>query len=560
MADDPAIEIRDLSYWYPGSATPALDGVDLEVGRGELVLLVGESGSGKSTLLRALNGLVPSYHGGRIRGLVRVDGVVVRGTPVGELARHVGLVFQDPERQLVMSRVDNEVAFGLENLAVPAGEIPGRVREALASTGLSGREGSSVLELSAGQQQRLALASVLATDPAVLALDEPTSQLDPEAAEDFLGRLDRERGRRRATVVLAEHRLDRWLPLADRVVVLKDGRVAYDGPPQGFADGRWEGATEAVLPVLAATFRCAGPAPLDPAAAHRMAAGLLALGRLRLEPRAAAKAGEALVRSVGVSYAYPDGAEVLRGVDLELRSGEVLALMGPNGAGKSTLARHLNGLLRPSAGRVEVLGLDAAGRPVAELTREVALLTQNPGDYLFERTVGDELRLTATFRGLPGGAAATEVARVAAELGLEGHLRAFSWDLSAGQRQRVALGALLVGAPRVLVLDEPTRGMDGGHRASLSALLRRNASSGKAVMVITHDVELAGLAADRWAVMEGGRVVCIGGPAEVFRAKPMYAPVLWQATEGLMTSAPRPALGPDEVAVLAAAAAGGGPR
>ena len=552
-ADAPAVEVRGLSYWYPGANVPALDGVDLTVRRGELVLLVGRSGTGKSTLLCALDGLVPSYYGGRIRGSVTVDDVVTRGRPVGELARHVGLVFQDPELQMVMSRVDNEVAFGLESLAFPPEGIRSRVTDALSAVGLKGKETAFVSELSAGQAQRLALASVLATEPPVLALDEPTSQLDPEAADDFLARLDRERRARGVAVVLAEHRLDRCLPIADRVVVLERGRVAFDGTPQGFADGRWEGASEAVLPVLSAAFRDGAPSPLTKDAARALAAGLASKGRLRVVPRASPAPGDVLVGCRGLRFSYPDGEEVLRGVDLALRSGEVLALMGPNGAGKSTLARHLNGLLRPSTGRVEVLGQDAAGRAVSQLARDVALLTQNPGDYLFERTVAAELALTAHLRGLEGDAASAEVGAVAEELGLAEHLGAFSWDLSAGQRQRVALGALLVGAPRVLVLDEPTRGMDGGHRASLGALLRRKAASGGAVMVVTHDAELAALSADRWAVMEGGRVAADGGPAEVFGARPQYAPVLWQATAGV--PGPRPALCPPELRIT-----GGAPR
>ncbi len=548
MTDETAVSVRGLTYAYPGSTAPALAGVDLDVRRGELVLLVGESGSGKSTLLRALDGLVPYYYGGTIRGSVTVDGLDVGGRSVGEMARHVGLVFQDPDRQLVMSRVDNEVAFGLESLGVAPDDIGARVGSALRSVGLDGRGGDFTSELSAGQAQRLALASVLATGPAVLALDEPLSQLDPEAAVSFLGLLEREREARDVAVVMAEHRVGLCLPHADRVVVLREGRLAFDGTARAFADGAWDGDGASVLPPLSQAFRGAPPVPLDAASARERASALAREGRLSVRPRAKAAAGDVLVRCSGVRFAYDGATEVLRGVDLELRAGEVLALVGPNGAGKSTLARHLNGLLRPSAGRLEVMGADAAGRTVAQLARDVALLLQNPGDYLFERTVEHELRLSARLRGLSGAAARAEVARVSGELGLEPHMGTFSWDLSAGQRQRVALGALLVGAPRVLVLDEPTRGMDVAHRAALAAILRREAASAfKSVLLVTHDVELAGMAADRWAVMEDGRVVAEGGPSEVFRDRPVHAPVLWRATEGLLS--PRGALCPSEVVV-----------
>jgi energy-coupling factor transporter ATP-binding protein EcfA2 len=548
------VRVEGLTYWYPGSRTPALEGVDLDLRRGELVLLVGASGSGKSTLLRALDGLVPSYYGGRIRGRVRIDGVDIAGRPVGEVARRVGLVFQDPDRQLVMSRVDNEVAFGLESLGVPSQEIGPRVARALRDVGLGERGGDMVTELSAGQAQRLALASVLATEPGVLALDEPTSQLDPAAAERFLELVVQERDRRDVAIIMAEHRIGRCLPFADRVVVLADGRVAFDGDPASFAGGGWEGASDDVLPPLSQAFRAAPPVPVDAASARARAVALAAEGRLAMAPRAVPAPGEVVVACSGVRFSYDGGGEVLRGVDLELRAGEVLALVGPNGAGKSTLARHLNGLLRPSAGRVEVLRADAASRTVAELTRDVAVLVQNPGDFLFERTVENELRLSARLRGLAPGPSATEVARVSDELGLGPHMDAFSWDLSAGQRQRVALGALLVGAPRVLVLDEPTRGMDIGHRRSLATILRGEAARGRAVMVITHDAELAGLAADRWTVMEEGRVVVAGGAEDVLTARPEHAPAVWRATHRL--GATRGALCASEMRVLAVAKGG----
>jgi energy-coupling factor transport system ATP-binding protein len=534
-AEDVVVRTRGLTYYYPESARPALRGIDLEVGRGEFVLLVGASGSGKSTLLRALNGLVPRYHGGHFRGTVEVAGLRAGAHPIAELATKVGLVFQDPERQAVMSRVDNEVAFGLECLGTPTDEISGRVADALDAVGLSDMAEDMVSELSSGQAQRLALASVLAMEPEVLALDEPTSQLDPEAAEEFLGHLDRERRSRGATVVMAEHRLERSFPFADRVVALDGGRIAFDGSPEEFLQGGWEGAKELSLTAIADPLTDRQPADDEVEDAPRT-----------------------VIECKGVRFSYEAGKEVLRGADLELNPGEVLALVGPNGSGKTTLARHLNGLLRPSEGRIRVAGVDSSARTVAELAKEVALLTQNPGDYLFERTVRAELRLTAEYRGLEGAEASREIQVVVQELGLEGFLDRFSWDLSAGQRQRVALGALLVGAPRVIILDEPTRGMDAAHKAGLAALARRQAAEGKAVMIITHDMEFATRAADRFAVMEDGRIVVTGPPEDVFAERPTYRPALWGATEPLeLPSEPR-SLASRRVSPARAAVRGGG--
>lgn len=557
MADPPIISVRGLTYWYPETTRPALEDVDLEVPRGQFVLVVGESGSGKSTLLRALNGLVPRYHGGRYAGSVEVAGLQVGRRPVSELASRVGLVFQDPERQAVMSRVDNEVAFGLESLGIPAPDIPGRVDGALEAVGLSDRSVDMVSELSSGQAQRLALASVLAMEPDVLVLDEPTSQLDPVASSEFFDYLERERARRGATVVLAEHRLERGLQLADRVIALEGGAVVFDGDPGGFVRMRCEGDVKATLTTVEEVICGLPDPPSDVMGTLERLATLIRAGDLEVMKARRDGFGGPIIKCEGLRFEYEPGVEVLRGVDLELRRGEVLALVGPNGAGKTTLARHLNGLLRPRDGRLIVGGEDASDRSVTELARLVALLTQNPGDYLFQRTVGSELELTATYRDLPEGEAANEIASAIGELGLEGVLDRFSWDLSAGQRQRVALGALLVGAPEVLVLDEPTRGMDGGHKARLAALVRDLASRGRSVMVITHDMEFAARCADTYAALEDGRVVASGPPEEVLPQRPGYAPILWRLAEGMGLPPEGRPLSPMDL-VTAAAAAGGG--
>jgi energy-coupling factor transport system ATP-binding protein len=378
------------------------------------------------------------------------------------------------------------------------------------------------------------------------------------AAEEFLSYLDRERRRSGTTVLLAEQRLDRGLQLADRVVVLVSGRVVFDGTPGEFLNDGWGSADEVPTPTLAEVFRGHGTVPIGPREAGIMLTDLLSRGALEMRRRQGGSRGDVIIRCDDVHFSYQPGKEVLRGADLEIRSGEVLVLVGPNGSGKTTLARHLNGLLRPAAGRVLIAGDDTSKMPVSRLSGQVALLTQNPGDYLFERTVDRELRLTASYRGLDPEEAADQIERLNERLGLFPFRERFSWDLSAGQRQRVALGALMVGAPRVMVLDEPTRGMDTSHKASLARMLRELAAEGKAIVVITHDQEFGARVADRYAVLEDGRITFSGWPWEVFSERPEYAPILWRATEGMDLSPEARPLTPDHLLIAGEGHGGGG--
>jgi energy-coupling factor transport system ATP-binding protein len=428
--------IDRLTYAYPG-APPALREVSLRIEEGEGVLLLGASGSGKSTLLRALAGLVPWFHGGRFEGRVVVAGRDTRRARPAELAGTVASVFQDPEDQVVLGRVEAEVAFGLENVGTPPGEIAGRVRSALAAVGSEHLAGRRVAELSGGELQRVCLASALALEPRLLLLDEPTSQLDHEGAEAFL---ERALGNG-AAVVLSEQRPAVVLRYADRVVFLERGRIVLDAPREDALE--W----------------------LDE---HRPAWAQEA-GNVSL------RAGEETVcRVEHVSFAYGDGPRVLDGASLELRRGEIVALTGPNGCGKTTLAKLAAGLLEPQAGSVE-----RAGR--------AAFLLQDPGRYLVCERVDEEVAL---------GAGTAEAQRVLAAVGLAGYEARHPRDLSSGERERLALATVLVGDPDLLVLDEPTRGIDPERKLELAALLRAQAGA-RATLVVTHDRAFASAVADR---------------------------------------------------------------
>ena len=438
--------VEGLTYAYPGSERPALDGVSLEVRPGELVCLLGSSGSGKSTLLRALAGLVPHFHGGRFSGRVEVAGRDTRGVKPSDLAGTVASVFQDPEDQVVFTGVEHEVAFGLENIGVPPAEIHERALEALERLGAAQLAGRRTHELSAGELQRVCVASALALRPDLLLLDEPTSQLDPAAAEsllDFVTALG-------CAVVVSEQRPALPLERCDRVVFLDRGGIAVDAERE---DGvRW--------------LESEHPAFLAHEAVHTEQFG----------------GGELVCRVEGASYAY--GGRNVRVPDLELRRGEVTALAGPNGSGKTTLAKLAAGLLEPETGRVERRG-------------RAAYLSQDPGRYVVAERVDEEAAL-----GVDGDL--SQAGRALAAVGLTGYEDRHPRDLSSGERERLGLASVLATEPDLLVLDEPTRGVDPERKLELAALLRAQAGD-RTTLVVTHDLVFAADAADRIVSTEPAR-------------------------------------------------------
>jgi energy-coupling factor transport system ATP-binding protein len=522
-----------MCFRYPGepAAAPALAGIDLRLRAGEFVLLCGPSGGGKSTLLRLCLGLVPQFSGGRLSGRVSVLGHDPAVTPPRRIAAAgATLVFQNPAESFIAERVGDEVAFGPENLALPVAEVEERVREGLAAVGLAAFEGRRLRDLSAGQQQRVALAGALALRPRLLLLDEPTAHLDDDAAREVLAvvaRLHREQG---VTVVLSEHRLGLAAPLADRILVLAGGRLIRAGAPRAVLGDETLPALGVPVPraaIAAVRLGLRGPLPLTP---EELAEAIIRdrLGRGCLHGGDAGGPPSSLQTSAGyvaqerqgragrppggapalvfdgVTFAYPGGPPVLDQVSLTLAPGEVAALMGPSGAGKTTLARLALGLLRPQSGRIELCGYVTHRTPVSTLARLGGLVLQNPLHQLLASRVDDEVRLG--LRHLPPAEAAERAATMLETFGLRELQARHPLSLSEGERRRLALAAVLARRPQVLILDEPTLGQDERTRLALGNLIRRLAAEGMAVLVISHDVEFVNDACDRVLLLRAGRI------------------------------------------------------
>jgi energy-coupling factor transporter ATP-binding protein EcfA2 len=513
----PILELENVTYTYAGSTVPSLRDVSLRVQEGEMVVLAGRSAGGKSTMLSAASGLVPHFHGGTFGGTVRVGGMDTRDHGPADLSRVAGSLFQDPESQVVLTTVRAELAFPLENRGHGPAAVARGVEEAALALGIAGLLDRATTELSGGELQRVALGAALAGRPQLVLLDEPTSQLDPVAGDELiwlLRRLNEEWG---TTIVIAEHRLERCLPAADRVVVMADGAIACDASPSEFLAWAGDAAPELQTPV-ARMFRAARLAP-PPSGVKEARAALRSRG-IDLGAEATAGAGgedlaaprrpdrrtrrDAALSFDGVWHERRGGASVLRGVDLAIAPGERVALMGRNGAGKSTVLRHAAGLMAPTRGKVRTAG-------------RVALLLQDPNDYLLHERVGDEAS-----------------AQALATVGLEHAVDRHPHDLSGGQRQRLALAIVLDSAEpaAIIALDEPTRGMDRAAKAALIERLRGYAAGGAAIIVATHDPEFAAEVADRVILLADGRPIADGPSGAVLAGGWYFATETARVTGG----------------------------
>ncbi|MER3545632.1 MAG: ABC transporter ATP-binding protein [Chloroflexota bacterium] len=493
---NPPLRIERLSFRYRNRPQPALEDVSLRAEAGQVLLVAGASGCGKSTLIRCINGLIPRSYKGDLRGQVYLYGRSTQGMTLPQISQIVGTLLQDPEKQILGSRVENEVAFGLENLGQPREEILARVDEALRYLGLEHLRRRETFYLSGGEKQKVALAGVLAMRPSILVLDEPLASLDPASAAEAL-RLIRRLADEGKTVIIVEHRVEDVLKIQpEKALFLEDGRVRYFGDVEGF--------------LQAVDYHQAKlPAPLIMAQARRA----VAPAQTWPDPRRDGRRGEVLVRFENVSFAYDDGEPVLRDVSLDIHAGDVIALLGPNGAGKTTLVKQAIGLLKPTQGRVLVDGKDTREMTVAQAARYIGYVFQSPSHMLFAPTVRQELAFGPKNLGYDAETIAAGVREAIRLVNLTGLEDYSPLALSFGQQKRVSIAAILAMRSPILVMDEPTAGQDYQNYMTFMAAISEMPFS--AILFITHDLDLAISYANRVVLMHAGQIVADGPPEQV---------------------------------------------
>jgi energy-coupling factor transporter ATP-binding protein EcfA2 len=514
------IKIEGLSYSYPEEKGNVLDDINVEIGSGEVVFLCGDSGSGKTTLGKCITGSVPGFYGGAIKGSVTVNGIEISRMHHSDRASEITMVFQDPERQLLMSKVHREIAFGLENVGVETSHIKRRVWESMQFCNILDLWDREIRTLSGGQKQKVAVAAAIAYMPKCIIFDEPTSQLDPLAAEEIIaliGKINRELG---TTAVIIEQRVERCFEISDKILLLDQGRVCFYGSRGDFysmGERDWsrflpvhlriaKHAGAAVMPesiketrsLIAAKAEGAAAQPFDEDSAYSDH-GLIG-------------SREELLTIKGLSVGYGSG-EVLRKLNFSVCSGDFLGIFGPNGAGKSTLLKAVTGLLKYKGG-IRVEGTEVSRYRNREIGKVFGYVSQNPNDYISKDTVYDELKFTLDNYGIADHSAIEEVLK---ELDLEGVRDKNPRDLSGGERQRVAIGSVLVNKPRILLLDEPTRGLDSQLKLKLGKLLAKLNREGMTIILVTHDIEFASEFCERYLLLFSGEIISSGTRQEVMK-------------------------------------------
>lgn len=497
MTEEPAILVENLTFRYRDRQEPAIQDLTLNLQRGELLLLAGTSGSGKTTLLRCLNGLIPRSYKGELSGRILVQGQDISGMRLAQISQLVGTVLQDPERQILGSRVRNEVAFGLENLGLSRAEIHQRVDEALAYLNIPHLRDRETFSLSGGEKQKVALAGVLAMRPQVLLLDEPLASLDPASAQETL-QIVRRMVDEGMSILLIEHRVEDVLKIQpDRVLYLTSGQTRYFGPVPGLihmVDYR-----EIKLPAEQIL---------------ELAKDQPAPERLEALPSTKGKSPDPLVQFEHVGFGYESGKEVLHGVDLSIYRGDVIAVLGPNGAGKTTLIKHAIGLLKPKTGRVLVEGRETRDLSVAQIASTLGYVFQSPSHMLFAPTVAEELSFGPKNLGHSPEKIEKEVNEAVEIVHLSGHEADPPLSLSFGQQKRVSIAAILAMRSKILVMDEPTAGQDyRNYLDFMDSILEMPGF--EAILFITHDIDLAVIYANRVLLVNGGRIVADGKPEDV---------------------------------------------
>lgn len=556
----PVIRFEAFSCGYDPKGPPILRDIDLEIPAGQFVLLLGASGSGTTTLGLCLNGIIPHVQGWT-EGSVSVAGLTVSSSRVAELATHVGMVFQDVDSQLTNLYVRDEVTFGPENLALDREEVVRRARHALEFVDALEFEGKFVFELSGGQKQKVVIASVLAMESEIIFLDEPTANLDPRSSSDVF-RFLRELKEQGKTLLITEYKMDELVSLADRMIVLGNGRVIYDGAPREIVSrhgtelqerwGLWvPQAAELELLLRERRKLEASLFPLHASEAIQIYSGY-SFGNRANGPRESSGgtgSGETLIRAEDVDYRYADGTEALWDVTMEVRSGEVLALVGPNGSGKTTLSKLFVGLYRPTRGRVTAFGKPTTEVSTRELTRRIGYVFQYPEHQFVKDSVEEEVRFSLQVLGVEEAESRERVQEVLHIFGLEGLEERHPYSLSGGEKRRLSVATMVITRPAVLLMDEPTYGQDRRNtermmNAVFEATGGGRTNSKSTIILVTHDMKLVATYATRTVAMHRGTIAFDGPPNGLFADQELLQrvnledPPLFQIVRGLRAMQP----------------------
>ncbi len=522
-----AVVLENLSYAYSGGTRPALNAVNLKVEQGETLMITGPSGAGKTTLCRCLNGLIPHYFRGKLDGNVIINGTNTRESTISALSHVVGLLFQDPSSQLVNPTVIDEVAFGPENYGIPPEEIRTRAAKALELMRLSGYEERGPHSLSGGEQQACALAAIVAMNPGIYVLDEPTSNLDPIGSMMVLNLMADLAEQQRRTMIIVEHKMEELIHLVDRLIVLDRGQIVLEGKPRDLLDNitlmEKIGLKPPQVALLASKLRVKKPNLPVPMTLDEAVEifGKAVLPSVRVKQIVGIRARPApekqtIIEVNDLWHVYPAGTVAVKGVNLEIHQGDFVAMIGQNGSGKTTLVKHFNGLLKPTKGTVLVFGIDTRTAAVADLSQRVGYCFQNPDHQICCETIRKELEFGPRNLKVPEDEIGKRVGEVAAAVGLQEILDVSPFSVSKGERQRIAVASLLTMRPDVLVVDEPTTGQDYRMGKEMMEFYKQLNENGKTIIVITHDMNIAAEYARRVIVLKEGQVLADGPTREVF--------------------------------------------
>lgn len=520
------IEFKDFSFYYPNCKIPSLDKINVMIDEGEFLVITGPSGGGKSTFLRSINGLIPNFYGGKISGEVLVKGKNVSKTPTNQMSEIVGMVFQDPENQLVSNQVEREIAFGMENLCFSKEIMKKRIEESLDAVNISRLRDKTIQELSGGQKQKVAIASALATHPEVLLLDEPTSELDPGSAESVLNVIEKINDELGLTIILVEHRLERVIHHVDRMLMIDSGKILYDGSPRKLKSNNVKDWKVGMPPVtrLALNFEkemVNNGMPLTVKEARLSLKEVLTNPKNKVTWEKKESSKRVTLSMDKVFFSYDGEKDVLKDISFNVFEGDMIALMGKNASGKTTLVKLMNGLIKPRKGKILLFGKKISDYPLEELIQKVGIVFQDPNLHLFNDTVQKEVEFVLRNLKVDEKLIKKKTEEILKYFKIYQYKNSYPHDLSGGERQRVALASVLVSDPEILILDEPTRGMDYYLKRELISYLREKA---KTVIMITHDIETAAEFSDRVILLSEGNIISDGNKRDVLSKALLFSP------------------------------------